>query len=125
MPTTVNRYNDIQPLTAKDGSEVRELMHPRQHGNQAQSLAEATVYSGQKTALHLHHHSEEIYYVLAGQGTMVLGDQSFAIAPGDSILIPPGTPHALHNTWPMELRVLCCCSPAYDPVDTQLLPVSP
>jgi mannose-6-phosphate isomerase-like protein (cupin superfamily) len=121
MNSSLTRYDDAPPFTTKDGSEIRELMHPKRHGNQAQSLAEATVYSGQKTQLHCHRKTEELYHVTAGQGTMILGEQSFAISVGDTILIPPGTPHALHNTWPVPLRVLCCCSPAYSDEDTEIL----
>ena len=125
MSTHLSRYNDALPFACEDGAEIRELLHPKRHGNQAQSLAEATLYSGQRTALHRHQKSEEIYHVLAGQGTMTLGDEHFPIGPGDTVLIPPGTPHCLHNTWPMELRVLCCCSPAYDPADTEILSPTP
>lgn len=125
MTKTLSRYDDAQPYVTKDGSEIRELMHPASHGNQAQSLGEATIYAGQKTQLHRHRLTEEIYHVTAGQGTMILGDQSFSIGIGDTILIPPWTPHALHNTWPVPLRVLCCCSPAYDHADTELLEPGP
>ena len=39
----------------KDGSEIRELMHPAVHGNRKQSLAEATVAAGTaRRALHRH-----------------------------------------------------------------------
>lgn len=121
MPTHLSRYNDVRPFTTKDGSEIRELMHPATHGNQASSLAEATVQPGQKTQLHRHHQTEELYHVTAGQGTMILGETRFAINVGDTILIPPGTPHALHNTWPVPLRILCVCSPAYRDDDTEIL----
>lgn len=121
MNSPLHKYNDAQPFITEDGSEIRELLHPKRHGNRQQSLAEATVYSGRRTALHRHLQSEEIYHFLAGQGTMTLGEQNFPVGPGDTVLIPPGTPHRLHNTWPMELRVLCCCSPAYAPADTEIL----
>jgi mannose-6-phosphate isomerase-like protein (cupin superfamily) len=121
MSALLSRYDDARPYATRDGSEIRELMHPQQHGNRAQSLAEATVYPGQRTLLHLHRRTEELYHVTVGQGTMILGDQTFAIGVGDTIPIPPGTPHALHNTWPVPLRVLCSCSPAYDHADTEIL----
>jgi len=38
-----SRHADAAPYVTKDGSEIRELMHPAVHGNRAQSLAEATV----------------------------------------------------------------------------------
>lgn len=121
MNPYLSLYDNTSPILAKDGSEIRELMHPLKHGNRAQSLAEATVNGGQRTLLHRHRTTEELYHVTAGQGTMILGDTSFSISVGDTILIPPGTPHALNNSWPVPLRVLCCCTPAYDPADTEIL----
>jgi mannose-6-phosphate isomerase-like protein (cupin superfamily) len=52
---------------------------------------------------------------------MTLGDEEFSIAPGDSILIPPGTPHCLRNTGDQPLRLLCCCAPPYRHEDTEIL----
>ena len=66
MNTKLSRYNDAHSLTAKDGSEVRELLHPAHHGNQAQSLAEATIYSGQCTQRHRHFKTEELYQWFEG-----------------------------------------------------------
>jgi hypothetical protein len=53
-------YEKIQPFTTKDGSLVRELMHPKVHGNKKQSLAEAIVPAGAETLRHRHLVSEEI-----------------------------------------------------------------
>jgi hypothetical protein len=36
----------VVPYVTRDGSEIRELMHPGVHGNRAQSLAEATIGPG-------------------------------------------------------------------------------
>jgi len=115
------RYTSATPYVTKDGSVIRELMHPAVHGNQNQSLAEAQVAPGATTALHLHRRSEEIYHVTSGEGVMILGRTQFPVGPGDTICIPPGTPHRLHNTGAETLRVLCCCAPAYSHDDTELL----
>jgi len=42
-------YPDVVPYRTKDGSIIRELMHPGIHGNANQSLAEATVPAGGRT----------------------------------------------------------------------------
>lgn len=115
------RYEDITPYATKDGSQIRELLHPDHHGAGHQSLAEATVLPGQRTQLHRHRQTEEIYHVTAGQGRMTLGDGVFEVLPGDSILIPPGTPHCIEAIGSEPLRILCCCSPAYSHGDTELL----
>lgn len=125
-PSSVNKtihqpYATVPAYITKDGSEIRELMHPNRHGNQAQSLAEATLHPGTKTQLHRHFKTEEIYHMTAGTGLMTLGAQQFTVQAGDTVLIPPGTPHCIASMGDTTLRMLCCCSPAYDHADTELL----
>ncbi|MGD8742600.1 MAG: cupin domain-containing protein [Granulosicoccaceae bacterium] len=115
------RYTDIPAYLTRDNSQIRELMHPQQHGNQAQSLAEAIVQAGQTTRLHRHVISEELYHITHGMGQMTLGDEQFAVATGDTVCIRPGTPHCIANTGNGPLHILCCCSPAYAHDDTELL----
>jgi mannose-6-phosphate isomerase-like protein (cupin superfamily) len=114
-------YASTEPYVTRDGSTIRELLHPDLHGNRAQSLAEARIGPGNTTQLHLHRESEEIYHVTAGEGLMTLGDNAFSIDAGDSVCIPPGTPHRVKNTGGDELVILCCCAPAYRHEDTELL----
>ena len=114
-------YRAQPAFRTKDGSEIRELMHPATHGNRAQSLAEARIEPGQETALHRHHDSEELYHVTAGEGLMTLGDDHFEIMPGDTVAIAPMTPHRVRNIGDQTLVILCCCSPPYSHDDTELL----
>jgi len=114
-------YRDIAPFTTKDGSTIRELMHPDAHGNRLQSLAEAIVDPGMTTRLHRHRRSEELYHVTAGAGRMTLGAKSFEVTSGDTICIPPGTAHCIENTGREPLHILCACSPPYSHDDTELL----
>ncbi len=115
------RYADVPAYLTKDGSTIRELMHPSQHGNRQQSLAEATVEPGARTELHRHALTEELYHVTAGEGIMTLGDTCFKVCIGDTVLIAPGTPHRIEAAGTEALRILCCCSPPYSHEDTELL----
>jgi mannose-6-phosphate isomerase-like protein (cupin superfamily) len=114
-------YASVTPFVTKDGSQIRELMHPAQHGNRAQSFAEATVAPGMQTALHRHHVSEEIYHITHGAGRMTLGDQMFEVAAGDTICIAPGTAHCIACVGEAALKLLCACAPAYAHDDTEIL----
>lgn len=105
----------------KDGSTIRELMHPAVQGNAGQSLAEATVPVGVETRLHRHRLSEELYHITAGSGRMTLGNEVFEVAIGDTVCIAAGTPHRILNTGSAPLKLLCCCCPAYRHEDTELL----
>jgi mannose-6-phosphate isomerase-like protein (cupin superfamily) len=115
------RYAEIPVYRTKDGSQIRELMHPEHHGNRAQSLAEAIVTPGQETLLHKHLRTEELYHITAGRGLMTLGDERFEVGVGDTVLIPPGTAHCVRNIGAEALHILCSCSPAYSHEDTVLL----
>jgi mannose-6-phosphate isomerase-like protein (cupin superfamily) len=117
----VSAYSDAEPYVTKDGSLVRELMHPARHESRAQSLAEAVVPAGGETTLHLHRTSEELYYVTRGAGIMTRGTETFDIRRGDTICIPPGTPHRVRNSGSEPLVILCACAPAYSHDDTELV----
>ncbi|MBF0567038.1 MAG: cupin domain-containing protein [Nitrospirae bacterium] len=114
-------YDDVKAYVTKDGSEIRELMHPAVHGNVNQSLAEATIPMSASTLLHKHAMSEELYHVISGKGEMVLGVSVFAIAAGDTVCIVAGTEHMVKNTGGVPLKILCCSSPPYSHDDTILL----
>jgi len=114
----ISHYKNIKPYTTQDNSEIRELMHPNVQGNQLQSLAEAIVKPHEITRLHFHKKSEELYFILQGIGEMQLGNEIFTVNTGDTICIPPTTKHCIKNIGANDLKILCCCSPAYAHTDT-------
>jgi mannose-6-phosphate isomerase-like protein (cupin superfamily) len=114
-------YNTAEAFVTKDGSIIRELMHPSRHAIRAQSFAEAIVEPGVTTLKHLHVKTEEIYHITAGRGRMLLGDQMLDVEIGDTIAIAPGTPHCITNTGNSPLKILCASSPAYAHEDTLLI----
>jgi mannose-6-phosphate isomerase-like protein (cupin superfamily) len=118
------RLAGISAYITKDGSAIRELMHPEQHGNRNQSLAEAVVPAGTRTLLHRHLTSEELYHITSGEGLLTLGGEKLKVSPGDTALIPPGTPHCIEAIGG-PLHILCCCSPAYRHEDTEILEATP
>lgn len=111
-------HADVPVFVAKDGSRIREIMHPRTHAARALSLAEATVPPGDATALHRHVRTEEVYHFLAGRGVMTLGEAEFRVGAGDTVCVAPGTPHRVRNDGPEHLVLLCACAPPYADDDT-------
>jgi mannose-6-phosphate isomerase-like protein (cupin superfamily) len=109
---------DLRSFITADGSSIRELAGPAWTTARHQSLAEATVEPGGETAEHFHPETEELYYFVAGEGRMRLGEEEAAVTPGDCVVIPPGTPHKLFNDGSAPLVLLCCCAPAYSDHDT-------
>ncbi len=116
------KRDDCVPFITKDTSEIRELMAYRNSACRNSSLAEATLYPGKGTELHLHPRTEEIYYFLSGRGRLRSGDEIREVGPGDTVLHPPGTPHQTWNTGTEKLVFICVCAPAYEHDDTVILP---
>jgi mannose-6-phosphate isomerase-like protein (cupin superfamily) len=116
----IKNRNEAQAFITKDTSEIREILSPRNSSIRNQSLAEARLVPGKKTEEHYHKQSEEIYYVLQGQGKMWIENESNNIQTGDGIVILPGKKHQVENTGPEDLVFLCCCAPTYTHEDTVL-----
>ena len=116
----VRSIDSVPAFTTKDGSEIRELLAHRNSCIANQTLAEARLSPGSGTTPHHHVKTEEIYYILTGQGLMQLGHQTREVGPGDAVAIPPGTLHKITNTGTSILKFLCCCAPGYEHEDTVL-----
>jgi mannose-6-phosphate isomerase-like protein (cupin superfamily) len=116
----IKNLDEVPAFTTKDGSEIRELLAHRNSAIRHQSLAEARLPAGGSTQEHYHPQSEEIYYITHGTGRMRIEDETRDVRAGDAIAIPPGRRHKLWNTGGEELRLLCCCAPAYEHEDTIL-----
>jgi mannose-6-phosphate isomerase-like protein (cupin superfamily) len=112
------RLDTAEAFVTKDGSEIRELAGTPTGNSANQSLAEATVPPGAETEEHYHRASEEIYLFTSGSGRMRLGDEEADVSAGDTIVIPPGTPHKLWAGDGAPLVLLCCCAPPYSDDDT-------
>ncbi|MSO57430.1 MAG: cupin domain-containing protein [Thermoleophilia bacterium] len=102
----------LEPFTTRDGSTIREYLHTA-----VQSLAEATLASGQATERHYHRVAEEIYVMLEGDGTMKVDGETCTLRPDEAVLIPAGAWHSI-VAGPAGARFLCCCVPAYRHDDT-------
>jgi len=56
--------------------------------------------------LHLHHHDDEVWYVLEGTLRVQVGDIVVEAHPGTAVLAPRGTAHTYWNPGPGRLRYL-------------------
>jgi mannose-6-phosphate isomerase-like protein (cupin superfamily) len=88
---------------------------------------------GEAPPLHQHHDTEQIFYILEGNGRLEIGPEltSFPVKPGEVVRIPPTTLHRIHclgtttlrylavdcfpngrpqaePTWDSHVRTMCC-----------------
>ena len=67
--------------------------------------------------LHTHEASEEVIHIISGAGEATIGDETFQLVAGSTLLIPIGTPHSFRSTSPDPLTLTFTFSP---PVKLQL-----
>jgi uncharacterized cupin superfamily protein len=88
-PDNVVATDSVSAARRGDG-QVREL--GRAAGSVKAGLNHVTLPPGARGApAHCHALEEELFYVLAGSGTLALGDQDHPLRPGDMVARPPGT----------------------------------
>src|SRR5689334_4322488 len=75
-------------------------------------MFEETIPVGTKSTFHLHHHSDEVAYVLSGEVTFKIGDEVSVGGPGSCTFMPRGVPHAWKSTGGETGRVLFLYTPA-------------
>ena len=60
-------------------------------------VARHALQAGKRSDYHAHADAEQLYYVLRGQGKMIVDDETYAIREGDVIYLPPGVKHRAVN----------------------------
>jgi len=99
-------------LEEKSGQVMSMKLFGRETG-QSVTLFEQTVPAGSKNSwLHLHHDSDEVAWVLAGEFTFMIGEAVTAGGPGTCAFMPRDVPHAWKNTGSETGRVLFLYTPA-------------
>lgn len=111
----IKSLKDCKEITALDGCRLRELLNPDKQDIEIRySLAHAKVASLKSTAAHRLKNSE-VYYIIAGGGTVFINDKPARVGPGDAVYIPPGAKQYIVNTQRCELEFLCIVDPAWRP----------
>lgn len=98
---------------ALDPTEEEQHIYPRPWGfyktvflNQHTRAKVLCLYPQQMLSLQYHHHREEHWMVVSGQGEVTLGTSVKQVAPGDYIFIPQEVPHRLRNVSESETLMI-------------------
>lgn len=70
--------------------------------------------NGGATPPNTHSVAHEFFFILAGTGKGYCDGLEVDLAPGSSLLIPPGKEHVVQNTGPGKLYALCAMVPNED-----------
>jgi quercetin dioxygenase-like cupin family protein len=67
--------------------------------------------AGYRTPLHVHHDTDETFFVASGQLTLFVNGETHTLGPGDYAFIPRGTPHAQGNQTSAESVIVLTLAP--------------
>jgi predicted cupin superfamily sugar epimerase/mannose-6-phosphate isomerase-like protein (cupin superfamily) len=85
------------------------------------SVASFTVEPGHATPLSATHRGEETFLVVAGDGSMRLGDKIVTVQPGSAVVVPPGMPRSVIAGLGDPLRFYALTAPAWQASDDTIL----
>lgn len=61
-------------------------------------FARITLKPGDTNNLHTHSKAEQVYFILQGEGTVQVGEETEEVRAGDVIFLPKGIKHGFFNT---------------------------
>ena len=67
--------------------------------------------SGCQSVPDVHLDMEEVYYITQGKGRLLLEGETYELAPGTAVYVPPGMKHQLFNEGEEELWILWAFTP--------------
>ncbi|MBN2224213.1 MAG: cupin domain-containing protein [Deltaproteobacteria bacterium] len=85
--------------------------HSSSARNLSIQISDVPVGSGQPTHKHA---PEQCYYIVRGEGLMIIGDETRQVCAGDAVYIPPDSMHGITNIGDETLEYLTANSPAFD-----------
>jgi oxalate decarboxylase/phosphoglucose isomerase-like protein (cupin superfamily) len=100
------------PTQTFDWGAIKWFVTPELTEGAGITFGEVVLQPGRGHDRHNHPESEEILYVLSGEGEQMLDDhEPFAVKPGDTIYVPSGAFHSTRNTGWEPMRLLALYNP--------------
>ena len=111
------------PTATFEWGAIKWFVTPEQTAGSKLTFGEVVLLPGKGHDRHNHPTSEEILYVLSGEGEQMLDDgEPFPVKPGDTIYVPTAVYHATRNTGWEPLRLLALYNPGGPERDLTRLP---
>jgi quercetin dioxygenase-like cupin family protein len=103
------------PVNLRGGQTSYLLLGGGQFGAHRLAVTWVDCPPGSRQPTHQHDDAEQIYVIVRGRGTMIVGDEERETREGDLVFIPPGTGHAIRNDSDQMLIFVSAISPPFDP----------
>lgn len=100
------------PTQTFDWGAIKWFVTPDATAGAGVTFGEVVLQPGKGHERHNHPESEEILYVLSGEGEQMLDDgDPFPVKPGDTVYVPTAVFHSTRNTGWEPMRLLALYNP--------------
>jgi oxalate decarboxylase/phosphoglucose isomerase-like protein (cupin superfamily) len=100
------------PTQTFDWGAIKWFVTPELTEGAGVTFGEVVLQPGRGHDRHNHPESEEILYVLSGEGEQMLDDREvFQVTPGNTVYVPTGVFHSTRNTGWEPMRLLALYNP--------------
>ena len=104
--------NDVEGLDLP-GRNLRWLVNAELLGAKHLSACVIKVAPGETVRpAHSHPNGEEVFYIIAGSGRVMIEGEVAPVREGSVVLFPQGKVHMLQNNGQTEMKVVCFFAPA-------------
>ncbi|MDJ0925410.1 MAG: cupin domain-containing protein [Acidimicrobiia bacterium] len=114
--------NDVEAIRAPEPNPrtLKHLAAPWTIGSKNLWVGLSEVDPGSESNAHSHERTEEVFYVVSGEGYIAVGGERQAVSAGSVVVAPPGKSHQLQNPGSETLKVICSAAPAFAKEDFDL-----
>ena len=93
--------------------ELRVLLSPKiHHTSKLLGMGMVTIQPGECGNPHTHEGEQETWFVISGEGKLIIGEEEVHLEPDMLIVAPAGVPHQIFNDGCDVLKALFIFSPA-------------
>lgn len=85
---------------------IEENLEKKDGTKRLVGLWDSILLVGQGTMPHFHETTEEIYYIISGQGLMTIDGETELVDEGDIVYIPSNKVHTIRQTGNLPLRFI-------------------
>ncbi|MBL7001380.1 MAG: cupin domain-containing protein [Nitrosopumilus sp.] len=118
---SLRKNSEIKYIQGDEGTKIKQYFHPHNTLNGINySIAQFILEPGKKSKLHKIR-SSEIYYILEGNGNLMINEDSHNLEKDDSVYVPPNSKQFIENIGSNNLRFLCIVEPAWKADDETIL----
>jgi len=94
-----------------DWGTLKWMATPDVNGSERFSAGVVQLEPGKGHELHTHPDSDEILYVIGGEGEQTVDDETREVGPGEMVYVPAGVEHGTTNTGWATLQLLAVYAP--------------